>query len=65
MYQLKIGDFGLSKTLEATKHSYGIGTPKYAAPEQGDAGDGKYDSKVDVYSIGAMLFEFLIGKDPL
>ena len=49
-----------------------MGTNEYAAPEQklgfrGAKGkvNGDYDSKVDVYPIGVMLFEFLIGQEPL
>ena len=64
-YEFKIADFGLAKELKSSKNTYGAGSRGYWAPEQSDSGDGKYDSKVDVYPIGVMMFELLIGKDPL
>jgi serine/threonine protein kinase len=34
----------------------GVGTPFYCAPELEQVG-GRYDAKVDMYSLGIMLFE--------
>jgi serine/threonine-protein kinase len=64
--QVFLTDFGLTK--RATSHSgvtgtgQFIGTVDYAAPEQFE---GKpLDSRADVYSLGAVLFECLAGHPP-
>jgi len=60
--ELKIIDFGLSKIQEGTKKLKTIaGTPYYMAPE---VLDGKYDSKVDIWSLGVMLYVFMSGYLP-
>ena len=64
--QVKIADFGLSRfldedTVQRTQPTH-CGTPFWAAPEM--LTDGAYDSKVDVYSYGVVLWEFLCRKDP-
>jgi serine/threonine protein kinase len=38
-----------------------VGTPLYMAPE---VGDGRYDSKVDVYSFGLIMYE-IVTNDPV
>lgn len=53
----KLGDFGISRIIGSTPMSMastGIGTPEYAAPEQIS---GKYDKRVDIYSLGLVLYE--------
>lgn len=53
----KLGDFGVSKIMSAAPMSMastGIGTPEYAAPEQFS---GKHDKRVDIYSLGLVLYE--------
>ena len=58
----KLGDFGVSRILDGcrtTKASTGIGTPEYAAPEQGS---GSYDKRVDIYSLGLVLYELSNGN---
>ena len=42
----------------AEEHTRGVGTSLYAAPELSK--NGKYDSKVDIYSLGIVLFELLV-----
>jgi len=64
----KITDFGLAKILDnesdATATGNIIGTPAYMAPEQA-FGNGKYATPaVDIYSIGAVLYECLTGRPP-
>jgi serine/threonine-protein kinase len=62
---LKIGDFGLAKFVdEATKTLTfkGSGTPRYMAPE---IWRGLHASPAaDLYAIGVMLFEAVVGRPP-
>jgi serine/threonine protein kinase len=62
-----VTDFGLAKRLEGdTKLSQSgaiVGTPAYMAPEQA-AGKKGLTTAVDVYSLGAILYELLTGKPP-
>jgi serine/threonine protein kinase/tetratricopeptide (TPR) repeat protein len=65
----KIIDFGIAKAvtnrlLEATIHTEMgqiIGTPDYMCPEQADISALDIDTRADVYSLGAMLYELLSG----
>eukprot|EP00703_Trepomonas_sp_PC1_P005851 JAP90755.1 Kinase [Trepomonas sp. PC1] len=54
-------DLNVSKEAEAVNNTL-IGTPIYMAPE---VFNGSYDSKVDVYSIGCVWYEYLTGKSIL
>jgi uncharacterized RDD family membrane protein YckC len=64
--RVKVGDFGLSKSLvddtALTRTGAFLGTPMFAAPEQ-VRGD-KVDCRTDVYSVGAMLFSMIAGRPP-
>jgi len=59
-------DFGLSKDaalgLEMTDSGTIFGTPHYMSPEQGHAEP--IDARSDLYSLGVILFEMLVGAKP-
>lgn len=57
---VKILDFGIAAPLEAHKLPTGAGTPGYMSPEQYTKNPG--DIRQDVYSLGVLLFEILIGQ---
>jgi eukaryotic-like serine/threonine-protein kinase len=62
-----VTDFGLAKRLTegsaVTQTGSIVGTPSYMAPEQA-AGVASLSTAVDVYSLGAILFELLTGRPP-
>jgi serine/threonine protein kinase len=61
----KIMDFGIARSLHArgiTGTGVIIGTPEYMSPEQADARD--VDSRADIYSFGAILYEMVTGRVP-
>lgn len=56
----KVADFGWS-TVTAHKRSTFCGTLDYLAPEMlGES----YDHRVDIWSLGVLMFELLVGKAP-
>ena len=60
---LKIADFGLAKVIPNRAKSYSFcGSPEYMCPEM-LAGSG-HDRKVDIYCLGAPLYEMLTGLPP-
>lgn len=67
----KVIDFGLARPLERagdeaslTGTGFLLGTVEYMSPEQADA-VGNVDTRADVYALGVILFELLVGRVPL
>jgi WD40 repeat protein len=64
----KITDFGLAKRLEPgdarTQSGLVLGTPSYIAPEQASGKPGDVTHSVDIYGLGALLYEMLTGRPP-
>ena len=69
----KIIDFGLAKAIGPSIGNDSLisdariilGTPGYMAPEQADPTNGDIDTRADIYSIGVMLYELLVGSLPI
>ena len=62
-----LADFGLAKMEHSTRPNLTmpgqvLGTMAYAAPEQ--IQEGEIDTRVDIYSVGIVLYELLTGKLP-
>jgi serine/threonine protein kinase/tetratricopeptide (TPR) repeat protein len=68
----KVIDFGIARATEQevaekadfTQLGQFIGTPEYMSPEQADLMTGGIDTSSDVYSLGVLLYELLIGSVP-
>jgi len=61
----KIGDFGLALAVDLSRLTQAgmmVGTVTYMPPEQ--AMGGNVTAKVDLYSLGAMLYEMVTGRPP-
>lgn len=67
--RLKISDFGLARPLkessELTTTGAIMGTPAYMSPEQTQGRESAIGAASDIYSLGVVLYEFLIGRPPL
>jgi serine/threonine protein kinase len=67
---VKVLDFGIAKQDMGNQNSprrlttpgIAMGTPEYMAPEQ--AAGKAIDGRVDIYSVGAILYEMLTGEPP-
>jgi eukaryotic-like serine/threonine-protein kinase len=63
----KITDFGLARIQGGTEFTLSgarLGTPSYMAPEQALGKTSALGPAVDVYSLGAVLYELLTGQPP-
>ena len=59
---LKLSDFGSAKNLTLKKRNSFCGTVEYMAPEI--IGSENYDYSVDIWSLGILLYELLMGHSP-
>jgi serine/threonine protein kinase/tetratricopeptide (TPR) repeat protein len=68
----KIIDFGLAKATAQrltdktlfTELGMMLGTPEYMSPEQADQTEQNIDTRTDVYSLGIVLYQLLVGMLP-
>src|SRR5512143_1931440 len=66
--RVRILDFGLARLQgnvgrDATQTNMVVGTPNYMAPEQTVPG-ANVDGRTDLYAVGVVLFEMIIGERP-
>jgi len=68
----KVIDFGIAKATEGrltdatvyTQLQQFIGTPAYMSPEQAEMSGLDIDTRSDIYSLGVLLYELLVGRTP-
>ena len=64
-----IGDFGIARAMSSSRDDALakslplLGTPSYMSPEQA-AGEPDIDGRSDVYSLGCVLYEMIVGERP-
>jgi Tol biopolymer transport system component len=64
-----VADFGIALAVSnaggarITQTGLSLGTPQYMSPEQA-TGDRIIDSRTDIYSLGAVIYEMLAGESP-
>ena len=68
----KVIDFGIAKAMDQrltdktlfTEYQSFIGTPAYMSPEQAEMSGLDIDTRSDIYALGVLLYELLIGTTP-
>ena len=67
-FQPRLLDFGLSRSLELdafdTRSSMIVGTPMYMSPEQALGSSSAVGPASDIFALGAILYEMLVGQPP-
>ncbi|MEP6509697.1 MAG: protein kinase, partial [Gemmatimonadales bacterium] len=67
--QALVADFGIALAVSAaggarmTQTGLSLGTPQYMAPEQA-MGERVVDGRADIYALGAVTYEMLVGEAP-
>ncbi|HPI32970.1 MAG TPA: serine/threonine-protein kinase, partial [candidate division Zixibacteria bacterium] len=63
-YRVKVMDYGIARidTSSMTKTGIAMGTPNYISPEQ--LKGQKSDHRADIFSLGVVMYEMLLGKRP-
>jgi len=69
----KVIDFGIAKATQQeltdktvfTQFQQFIGTPAYISPEQAEMSGLDIDTRADIYSLGVLLYELLVGRTQL
>jgi tRNA A-37 threonylcarbamoyl transferase component Bud32/tetratricopeptide (TPR) repeat protein len=68
----KVIDFGIARATHGeltdktiyTQFQQFIGTPAYVSPEQAELSGLDMDTRSDIYSLGVLLYELLVGRTP-
>ena len=64
-----VADFGIALAVQSaggarmTQTGLSLGTPQYMSPEQA-TGERTIDARSDIYALGAVLYEMLVGEAP-
>jgi non-specific serine/threonine protein kinase/serine/threonine-protein kinase len=69
----KIIDFGIAKAVGKqltdstliTRAGVALGTAAYMSPEQAESSGNDVDTRTDIYALGVMLYELLVGRLPV
>ncbi len=69
---VKVIDFGVAKAIDQrltertafTQQGILLGTPEYMSPEQAELSGVDVDARTDIYSLGLVLYELLVGVLP-